>query len=115
MNHNKLTVEQKLIWENYRIMLPDQVEEVRQLKAAKRKLSPPQLDEQELKRLGVLILDALRHGLELCITYWQDGHYRDVSSIVDLVDEERRQVRVELADRDYKYVRFEQLKYAERI
>ncbi|MET3504923.1 YolD-like family protein [Halalkalibacter oceani] len=68
---------QSLIWRNYRIMLPDQAEEVRQLKEAKSKLPPPLMTDQQLKRLGVLILDALRHGLELCVTYWQDGYYRE--------------------------------------
>ncbi|MET3507014.1 YolD-like family protein [Halalkalibacter oceani] len=115
MKYNKLTPGQNLIWESYRIMLPKQVEEIKRLKAEKRKLPSPQLDDQELKRLGVLILDALRHGLELRVTYWHDGYYREASGVVDLVDEEHRQIRVELADGNYIYIKFEQLKYAERI
>ncbi|WP_413381434.1 YolD-like family protein [Alkalihalobacillus sp. 1P02AB] len=50
-------------------MLPEHVEALRELDYKSQKVSKPELDEKELYELGLIVMDSLKHELEINITF----------------------------------------------
>ncbi|WP_053070301.1 YolD-like family protein [Alkalihalobacillus pseudalcaliphilus] len=95
-------------------MLPEHIEALHKLDFESQKVPKPELDEQELFEIGLVIMDSLKHELEIRLTYWQGGFYHEVIGIPDKVDYE--ETYVELITKDDKLtIKIDQLKAAERI
>ncbi|KAB2335104.1 YolD-like family protein [Bacillus mesophilum] len=50
------------------------------------KQDKPQLDEQELEEIGIIVMESLNYTLEIKITVWQEGYFNDHIGIVGKVD-----------------------------
>jgi hypothetical protein len=111
---NKLTVGSNMRWESSRMMLPEHVEALHKHKFEQKKVPKHELDEQELQEIGIVVMDSLKHELEVMITYWQDGFYKELIGIVDKVDTQTKRVKLRLDD-DFTYIGFDCLKSVERI
>ncbi|WP_332694549.1 YolD-like family protein [Halalkalibacter lacteus] len=69
MLQNKISKGSNLRWEGSRIMLPEHVQELRKRKFEQTKVAKHELDEQELQELGFVVIDSLKHELEVKVTY----------------------------------------------
>lgn len=50
------------------------------------KQDKPQLDEQELEEIGIIVMESLNYTLEIKITVWNAGYFNDHIGIVSKVD-----------------------------
>jgi hypothetical protein len=101
-------------WEGSRIMLPEHVEELRKRKADQKKLPKHELDEQELQEIGIVIMDSLNHELEVVVSYWNNGFYRELIGIVDKVDMQTNRIKLRINDY-FEYIDIDCLKNVDRF
>ncbi|MBS4191727.1 YolD-like family protein [Bacillus sp. FJAT-49705] len=50
------------------------------------KCKKPELDEQKLEEIGIVVMDSLNHTLPVKVTTWQDGYLRFHEGIISKVD-----------------------------
>jgi hypothetical protein len=112
---NKIAIGSNMRWEGSRIMLPEHVEELRKRKEEQKKVPKHELDEQELQEIGFVVMDSLKHELEVVLTYWRDGFYHDLNGIIDRVDIQTKRVRLRLHDDNIEYIGIGCLKNVERV
>ncbi|WP_245308307.1 YolD-like family protein [Halalkalibacter urbisdiaboli] len=62
-----------LLWESHRFIIAEHAERMRQQQGEKKKMPKHELDEQELQEIGFVVMDALRHTLDIRVVYWVDG------------------------------------------
>lgn len=74
----------------------------------------PSLNEKEFKEIGIVVMDALNHGLDVRIVYWEDGYFKEVIGIVDWVDYLEQWVKVWVND-EAEYIDIDCLKSVDRL
>ena len=113
MKVNKLTPGFNMQWESMRMMLPEHVQALRDRKEEMKKVEKPMLDDQELQEIGIVVMDSLRHELDVAIVYWEDGFFKRVVGVVDRVDMQQMRIKVKIKE-DYGYIDIDCLKSVER-
>ncbi|WP_332632547.1 YolD-like family protein [Halalkalibacter flavus] len=111
---NKATKGSNMMCESSRMMLPEHVEALRHRKEEQKKLPKHELDEQELEEISIVIMDSLKYKLEVKITYWKEGYYREMIGVVDLVDVQTKKIKPRVDD-DIEYLFIDCLKQVERL
>ncbi|QVY60912.1 YolD-like family protein [Cytobacillus gottheilii] len=66
------------------------------------KQAKPQLDEQELEEIGIIVMESLNYTLEIKITIWQAGYFNDHIGIVSRVDYLMKYIFLEKEDENIK-------------
>ncbi|MFC0471893.1 YolD-like family protein [Halalkalibacter kiskunsagensis] len=115
MLHNKISKGSNMRWEGSRIMLPEHVEALRKLKEEHKKVPKPELEEQELQEIGIVVMDSLNYELQISLSYWNDGFYKDVVGVIDRVDMQSKRIKIRLNDDDFEFVDIDCLKSVERL
>nr|WP_254120988.1 YolD-like family protein [Shouchella clausii] len=59
-----------------------------------------ELDDDQWREIGEVVMDALNHTLLVRLTYWQDGYYIDKDCYIYKVDEINKRVRIEYGPHD---------------
>ncbi len=84
------------------------------MKINKLKVEKPSLNEKEFKEIGIVVMDALRHELDVRIVYWEDGYFKEVVGVVDWVDYLEQWVKVYVDD-EADYIDIDCLKSVDRL
>ena len=111
---NKITPGSNMIWESSRFMMPEHIHALKMHEYEKNKVEKPGLDEQELEEIGIVVMDSLRHELEVAIVYWEDGFFHNVVGSVDFVDMQQKRIRVRV-EGEKLYISIDCLKSVERV
>lgn len=90
-----------LTWEEKRMMLPEHKAAWLQLQQEEDKVElHGELDEDQWRAIGEVVMDALNHTLAVRLTYWHDGYYIDRECYIYKVDDINRRVRIEYGPSD---------------
>lgn len=84
------------------------------MKINKLKVEKPSLNEKEFKEIGIVVMDALNHELDVRIVYWEDGYFKEVVGVVDWVDYLEQWMKVYVDD-EVKYIDIDCLKSVDRV
>ncbi len=103
-----------MLWESHRMFLPEHVQALRDRKEEMKKVDKPLLDEQELQEIGIVVMDALNHELDVRIVYWKDGYFKEVIGVVNWVDYLEQWVKIYVDD-EAEYIDIDCLKSVERV
>ncbi|GAE34372.1 YolD-like family protein [Halalkalibacter akibai] len=87
-----------LLWESSRMFLPEHKQALLQRKEELKKVEKPSLDEQELEEISQIVLDSLKHELDVKVTYWKDGFFRELTGIIDKVDLQLKRIKVKIGE-----------------
>ncbi|NEU29923.1 YolD-like family protein [bacterium LRH843] len=112
MKVHKDTPGSNMKWESSRFMMPEHVTALKMQEYERMKVEKPELDEQELQEIGIVVMDALKHELEVSIEYWEDGYYKEIGGIVNLVDMQFRKIKLIVHDNDIIDISFDCLLHA---
>ncbi|WP_062052316.1 YolD-like family protein [Bacillus sp. JCM 19034] len=85
------------LW-HMKFVLPEHDIALKHWHAAQDKISKPTLDEQELAEIGHIVMDSLRHELEVKIIYWVNGGFDEIIGVVDHVDQYEKYIKVRAED-----------------
>ncbi|MDQ0256177.1 hypothetical protein J2S74_003595 [Evansella vedderi] len=80
------------------MMLPEHVQQLKEMTAKHKKKAPPQLDEQVLEEWSRLLGEAYYHDLALSITIIDHGKEETVQGFVYRIDQLQRSLTLELKD-----------------
>ncbi|WP_234396969.1 YolD-like family protein [Bacillus massiliglaciei] len=111
---NKLTPGSNMKWESSRMMLPEHVAALRQLKEENKKVEKPILDEQELQEIGIVVMDSLYYAQLIRVTTWKDGHFTSHEGVVSKVDYYMKYLRLELEE-DFERIMIEDITSVEQL
>ncbi|MCM3762346.1 YolD-like family protein [Alkalihalobacillus oceani] len=103
-----------LLWEGSRFVLPEQKAAYLEHQANQNKLPPPLLDDQALMEIGMIVMDALQRKQEVTVVYWDDGTYKEINGVVDLVDHQLQHFKISTGS-EYEYIHIKYLKTVERV
>jgi hypothetical protein len=95
------------------MFLPEHKEALLDRREQLKKVEKPQLDEQELEEIGIIVMDSLKHELHVHVTYWEDGILYDLVGIVDKVDYSAKKLKFK-ADEEVRYIAVDCLKSVTR-
>ncbi|WP_456278415.1 YolD-like family protein [Bacillus sp. AK128] len=76
------------------MMLPEHVKLLRDWAKEDEYETKPELDEQKLEQMNEVICEAMAHGAELSITYFDQVHHKTVRGTIHYVDEMNQRLRV---------------------
>lgn len=94
--------------------MPEHRKMLNTLQHVSNKHKKPQLDEQELEEIGIVVTDSLNCTLPVRITVWQDGYFKNYSGIVSKVDPLMKQIHFD-AEGHNEQIMFCDITAAERI
>lgn len=114
MKIDKLTPRFNLRWESSRLMLPEHRKALSEHNEEKKKVEKPMLDEQELQEIGLVVMDALHHTLDVRVVYWDDGQYKEIIGTINKVDHLEKWIKV-TSDDDVVNIDVDCLKSVERV
>lgn len=97
------------------IMIPEHVKMLRDLWDEQKLVEKPILDEQAFEQIGIVIMDSLKHTIDIKLTYWKNGRFEEVIGVVGRVDMQIKQVRMNLEDEEIEYIMLDNITAAERI
>lgn len=103
-----------LLWESSRMFLPEHKQALLDRKAQLKKEAKPELDEQELDEIGLVVFDSLKHELHVKITYWNEGFFRELIGIIDKVDLQLKQIKLRM-DEEIDFIAIDCLKSVDRM
>jgi hypothetical protein len=103
-----------LLWESSRMFLPEHKHALLERKEELKKVEKPELDEQELHAIGLIVLDSLKHELAVKVIYWHDGFFREQIGIIDKVDLHLKKIKIKM-DEDIHFVAIDCLKSVVRV
>lgn len=90
-----------LMWEERRMMLPEHKAAWLQLQQEEEKVElHGELDVDQWREIGEVVMDALNHTLTVRLTYWQDGYYVERECYIYKVDDIGKRVRIEYGPAD---------------
>ncbi|MDQ0220715.1 YolD-like family protein [Peribacillus cavernae] len=78
------------------IMLPEHVKLLSAWTEEQKLVEKPVLDEQELERIRILVMDSLNYTLPIRVVYWKDGLFTKRTGIVAKVDELNKLIKLDL-------------------
>ncbi|WP_227939481.1 YolD-like family protein [Alkalihalobacillus deserti] len=103
-----------LLWESSRMFLPEHKQALLLRKEELKKIEKPELDEQELQEIGIIVLDSLKHELNVKITYWSEGFFHELIGIIDKVDLHLKRIKIRM-DEEIDFVAIDCLKSVDRV
>ncbi|GAE32463.1 YolD-like family protein [Halalkalibacter hemicellulosilyticus] len=101
------------LWE-MKFVLPEHTAALKQWREAQDKISKPTLDEQELMEIGHVVMDSLKHELEVNVIYWEDGDFCEVVGVVERVDRYEKYIKLRTED-DILTIKVDCLMSVERV
>lgn len=85
-----------LTWEEKRMMLPEHKQAWIEMQQGENKVElHGELDDDQWRAIGKVVMDALNHTLVVRLTYWHDGYYIDKDCYIHKVDELNKRIRIE--------------------
>lgn len=82
------------MYEGGRIMLPEHLQGLRDLKERQKQDPKPDLSEEDFTDLGYAVTDAVALEALVTVKYWEDGYYSDREGIIYNVDMQLRQLKL---------------------
>lgn len=101
---NKLTPGSNMMWESSRMMLPEHVSALLQQKEDSKKVSKPEIDEQALMEISIVVMDSLHNEADIQITVWKDGYFHDHVGVVSRVDYQMKYIRLEQVNDEFERI-----------
>ncbi|WP_062048665.1 YolD-like family protein [Bacillus sp. JCM 19034] len=101
------------LWE-MKFVLPEHTAALKQWRAEQEKISKPSLDEQELMEIGHMVMDSLKHELDVKVVHWEDGDFCEVVGVVERVDQLQKYIKVRTED-DIIKIKVDGLMSVERV
>lgn len=101
-------------WETS-FMLPEHNAMLHDLWEEQKRVEKPILDEQAFEQIGIIIMDSLKHTIEIKITYWENWRIEEVIGIVGKVDMQIKQIRMNLDNDEIRYIMLDSITAAERM
>ncbi|KYG34967.1 YolD-like family protein [Alkalihalobacillus trypoxylicola] len=95
-------------------ILPEHVIELQNLKQEDQKMPKSLLNEQELYELGLIAYDSLKNSLEVKVTYWADGFFKEILGIVDSIDHLLNRFKLSIGE-EFMWIDVVKLQSLERI
>lgn len=93
-NGNILTPGSNMKWESSRMMLPEHRETLLARKKEQLKVIKPELDEQKIEVIENLIRESMEFVFPLQFLLYDDGHFREVTGLVDYINVRTKQLHV---------------------
>lgn len=87
MKQNMLSPGSNMRWESSRMMLPEHKEALLARKQDQKKVEKPQLDEQQIEDLEMLIQQSHEYKFALSIELYDDGLFREIEEVVELIED----------------------------
>ncbi|MEC1155536.1 YolD-like family protein [Cytobacillus horneckiae] len=96
--------------------MPEHVKLLNDVQFDANKTSKPQLEEQQLEELQIVIMESHHYTLPIKISTWENGFTNHMTAIVDTLDMIKKEIRVEIqTDYEMKCMLIEKIIAAERI
>lgn len=67
--------------------MPEHRKMLNTLQKDSNKQKKPQLDEQELEEIGIIVTESLDYALPVKLTIWKDGYYKSHFGVISKVDQ----------------------------
>lgn len=83
---NKLTPGSNMMWESSRMMLPEHVQRLRQMRKGKEKKEKLIPDDQHKLEMDMKLQLAIKDDLTVGIKYFHDGDYLTVKDKLKMID-----------------------------
>ncbi|MBS4190806.1 YolD-like family protein [Bacillus sp. FJAT-49705] len=71
-------------WQGF--FMPEHIGKLKEYDRNEKKKKKPELDEQELEEIGIMVMDSLNYTLPIKITTWQDCYFKFHEGIISKVD-----------------------------
>lgn len=105
----------KMKWQSA-FFMPEHVKMLKDIEVDANKTSKPQLDEQQLEEIQIVIMESLDYTLPIKISTWENGFTNHMTAIVDNLDMINKEIRVEIQpDYEMKCIHIDKIIAAERI
>ncbi|MEX3713667.1 YolD-like family protein [Cytobacillus horneckiae] len=105
----------KMKWQSA-FFMPEHVKMLNDIHIDANKTSKPQLDEQQLEEIQIVIMESLDYTLPIKISTWENGFTNHMTAIVDNLDMIKKEIRVEIQnDYEMKCIHIDKIIAAERI
>ncbi|WP_088105602.1 YolD-like family protein [Halalkalibacter urbisdiaboli] len=104
-----------LLWESSRMFLPEHKQALLARKETLKKVPKPLLDDQELQEIGYVVMDSLHYTLSIEVEYWEDGFFKVVNGIVNLVDYQMKFIKLETESFGVMKINIDCLRRVERL
>ncbi|MEH7342781.1 YolD-like family protein [Bacillus sp. JJ1532] len=75
--------------------MPEHRKMLRNLANDENRQNMPQLDEQELEEIGILVMDSLNYAIPIKVTIWNHGYYIHRFGVVSKVDQFMKHILLE--------------------
>jgi len=93
------------LFESSRMMLPEHKEAIIVYNRSLQKKSRPQLDEQELGRISMLLTESMQLRKEIVLVLFGEFKTIEVTGIVTKVDLQQKRIRFNKdSDEDYRWI-----------
>lgn len=86
------------MWESSRMMLPEHVEQILEQNRGLKKLTKPELDEQEVATIDQAIHNALKTNGTIILTVFSEYELKTITGTVLKIDVMLRKVKITLED-----------------
>lgn len=96
------------LFESSRMMLPEHKEAYILHQQNLRKNSPPQLDDQEIERISILIAESMQFRKEVTVVLFGEFDMRTLTGIVTKINPQEKIVRIEQGN-DYQWIRIAEI------
>jgi hypothetical protein len=100
----------KMKWQGA-FFMPEHVKMLGDLRTDYYRTAKPQLDEYQLEEFDERICEAMAVNQPVKITVWDEGFTSDMIGKIHYVDPLTKQVRLEVAEGEFEYVKFEDIIY----
>ncbi|MGG3623876.1 YolD-like family protein [Bacillus gobiensis] len=106
MKQNMLSPGSNMRWESSRMMLPEHREALLARKREQLKVKKPMLDQQQIEEFESLIRDSIEFVFPLEFKVYDDGHFREITGLVDYINIRTNQLHVVDSKGDTNLIKF---------
>ncbi|WP_372814798.1 YolD-like family protein [Paenibacillus sp.] len=92
------------LFESSRMMLPEHKEAYILHQQNLRKNSPPQLDDQEMERISMLIAESMQFRKQVTVVLFGEFDVQKITGVVTKIDPQQKNVRLN-QDNDYIWIK----------
>lgn len=71
-------------------------------------------DDKAFQEIGIVVMDALHHALDVKLVFWNDGQIKEVIGTIDQLDYEEKWMKVSTNDEE-KFIPIHNVKSVERV
>lgn len=98
-----------MMWEGSRMLLHEHREALEKYHRDKLKEPPPDPCREDLMEMGKAAMDSLNYEIEVTVTLWEDGFFKEETGVVERVEELQQRMKFK-----GKWISFKHLKWIER-